>query len=126
MNVAGTTSVLPTAGSSLTVHHEPSAALYTREFLVHLSDDEVILDCSSGIVRDATGSVLPVHTRLALTPGGLRRLHELLTRALAEVAGEATPAPAAANSKGDQVLAQFPSLLGSPASEPRGTAPCPR
>lgn len=126
MSLDSHTSLPHSPASSLIVRHEPAAALYVREFLVQLGDDEVFVDCSSGIVHEAAGAVLPVHTRLALSPGGLRRLNELLTRALAELSSQPAPAARGNEHSPGQLLAQFPSLGSALVPATPGTAPCQR
>lgn len=76
----------PQPGSvKLQVKYDDMMARYASQVAVTTGPEEVYLDFSSGIVPDqATGtSVLPIHTRIAMPYGAVRRFHQLLTQVLA-------------------------------------------
>ena len=71
----------PSAQQSLQVRHLDLKASYANHVLVSVGSEEVYLDFTSGIVADRPGiSVLPIHTRIAMTPSGVVRLAQLLTQ----------------------------------------------
>ena len=53
---------------------------YTTQFIVSMSDDEVILDCGSVVMPagDAGQTQLPIHTRMAMPWSAVQRLHRVL------------------------------------------------
>ena len=71
---------------ALQVKYEDTMARYANHVMLNVSNEECYLDFSSGVVSDkATGvPVMPVHTRIVMTPAGARRLHQLLGHALQE------------------------------------------
>ena len=66
------------------IQYDQRTALYASQFIINGADDELVLDCSSGVLLDApNGKVLmPVHTRLAMSWGAARRLVTLLHQAI--------------------------------------------
>lgn len=66
------------------IHFEETTALYASQFVISATGEEVIINFSSGNQSDAkTGeSYLPVHTRIAMTSTGARRLANLVNQAL--------------------------------------------
>ncbi|ALG66890.1 DUF3467 domain-containing protein [Beggiatoa leptomitoformis] len=67
------------------VRYEQTTAIYASQFVLSVTGEEVIVNFSSGSLPDpATGEAhLPVHTRIALSPDGAKRLVNLLNQALA-------------------------------------------
>jgi|SRR5436190_17218966 len=65
---------------ALQVKYEDMTARYANHVLVNSGQEELYLDFSSGLVIDrAAGvSVMPIHTRIAMTPAGVVRLWQLL------------------------------------------------
>ena len=69
------------------VKYEDMTARYANQVVLTTGQEEVFLDFSSGLLPDqGTGvSVLPIHTRIAMSANSLRRLHQtigqLLTKA---------------------------------------------
>ena len=80
---------------NMDVRHGQQPALYTSQFLISAGVEEVILDCVSGIENGSNEStVIPVHTKLALSWGSAERLASLLNQALSQrPAGTPVPAP---------------------------------
>jgi hypothetical protein len=68
----------------LQLRYEQTTALYASQFVISSTGDEVIINFSSGnIVEPGSGeSYLPVHTRIALTSSGARKLATLINQAL--------------------------------------------
>ena len=60
----------------LQVKYEDMTARYANHVLLNTGQEELYLDFTSGIVIDrAAGvSVMPIHTRIAMTPSGVVRL----------------------------------------------------
>ena len=60
------------------------SAKYANHVLLNNGQEELYLDFSSGLVIDpAAGvSVLPIHTRIAMTPAAIVRLWQLLGQAV--------------------------------------------
>lgn len=66
------------------VKYEDLTARYSNHVLVNTANEEVYLDFSSGILPDQGNgvNVLPIHTRIAMTPNGLKRFHQVLSQLL--------------------------------------------
>jgi len=80
---------LPSLGESnppITVQlkYEDMTARYANHVLLNVTSEEFYLDFSSGVVGEKTGSgaIMPIHTRIVMTPAGARRLQQLLAQAL--------------------------------------------
>ena len=66
---------------NLQIRYENFTARYANHALVSVGAEEVYLDFTSGIVADRPGvSVMPIHTRIAMTPSGVVRLAQLLAQ----------------------------------------------
>jgi hypothetical protein len=102
------------------VVHDRMPAYYASQFLVTVTEDEMLVDCAPGLVGDPVQGdlVLPVHTRLALSRQGARRLIGVLTQALeqydrrcpAVVADASRDLPAATAASPSMPQAQLPKL----------------
>lgn len=70
--------------SALKITYESPAALYASQIILSSNAEDLVLDFSSGVVTEAESGtrILPVHSRIALTRTGARRLHQLLGKAL--------------------------------------------
>ncbi|MCP5150575.1 MAG: DUF3467 domain-containing protein [Ectothiorhodospiraceae bacterium] len=70
--------------SRVRVRYETTTALYASQVVVNASTEEVVVGFASGYVPDpASGEpLLPVHTRIAMSPAAARRLVETLQRSL--------------------------------------------
>src|SRR5215218_1345821 len=65
----------------LQVRYDDLKASYANHVLVSVGNEEVYLDFTSGIVADRPGtSLMPIHTRIAMTPSGVVRLAQLLAQ----------------------------------------------
>ncbi len=62
------------------VKYEDMTARYANQVVLTTGQEEIFLDFSSGLIPDqGTGSsTLPIHTRIAMTPAGARRLYQVL------------------------------------------------
>ena len=79
---------------SLQLKYENFTARYANHALVSVGAEEVYLDFTSGIVADRPGvSVMPIHTRIAMTPAGVVRLAQLLTQTTANFQVVQIPPP---------------------------------
>ena len=68
---------------NLQVRYDDLTGRYANHVLVSVGNEEVYLDFTSGIVADRPGvSVMPIHTRIAMTPAGVVRLWQLLGQAV--------------------------------------------
>ncbi|HEV7867876.1 MAG TPA: DUF3467 domain-containing protein [Chthoniobacteraceae bacterium] len=66
---------------NLQLKYDDLTARYANHALVSVGNEEVYLDFTSGIVQDRPGvSVMPIHTRIAMTPSGVVRLAQLLNQ----------------------------------------------
>ncbi len=68
----------------LKVKYDELKALYASQAIVNCNGEEIFLDFSSGILADPSSgdSLLPIHTRIAMTPQGAGRLIQALQQAL--------------------------------------------
>ena len=66
------------------VKYDELSAKYASQVLLNHSAEEIFFDFSSGTITDpASGeSLLPVHTRIAMTPAAARRLLQALEQTL--------------------------------------------
>lgn len=94
------------------IEYESKQVLFASQFLVTGSDEELILDFSGGLINDqATGTlVLPIQSRVAMTPAGARRLISMLERALQQPGSREAPAESHA--------ARLPKLRPAPTNRP--------
>lgn len=66
---------------TIQVKYEDLTARYANHVLVSVGGEEVYLDFTSGAVPDRPGSsIMPIHTRIAMTPSGVVRLAQLLSQ----------------------------------------------
>lgn len=84
----------------LQIRYEELTTRYANQVLVNTTAEECYLDFSGGVIfdRGASGAVLPIHTRVAMTPNGLLRLYQALGQALKNyqiVQNNPAPAPQA-------------------------------
>lgn len=63
---------------------DETSALYAAQFVTNITPDEVVINFSSGVVADpANGeNLLPIHTRIAMTREGAKRLLTVLKQSL--------------------------------------------
>lgn len=72
--------------TKIQVKYEDLTARYANQVVLTTGQEEVYLDFSSGIIPDQGQgfATLPIHTRIAMTGGGLRRLYQVLGQLLAK------------------------------------------
>ena len=68
------------------IKYEDMAARYANQVVLTTGQEEIFLDFSSGLIPDQGQgfSTLPIHTRIAMTAGGLRRLYQTLGQLFAK------------------------------------------
>ena len=68
------------------IKYEDMTARYANQVVLTTGQEEIFLDFSSGLIPDQGQgfSTLPVHTRIAMTAGGLRRLYQTLGQLFAK------------------------------------------
>ena len=68
------------------VRYNETTSLFASQFILNTSSDDVTISFSSGPLADPSGNgtILPVHSRIAMTRDGARRLHEILGSVLVE------------------------------------------
>jgi len=90
-----------TAQQQIKVRYSETTALYASQFIVNTSADDVTINFSSGPLSDpATGeTMLPVHTRIAMTRAGAQRLQAVLARILSPGAEKKESIPTQAQAK---------------------------
>ncbi len=83
------------------VRYNETTAEYASQFLLNTTAEDVTINFSSGAIADpATGeAMLPVHTRIAMTVNGAKRLHQALGEALKQQAGQTKAIPASVQAK---------------------------
>ena len=70
---------------NLQVRYDDMNAKYANQVLLNATAEECYLDFSPGVVMNAgTGgaAVLPIHTRIVMTPTGMLRLYQAIGQAL--------------------------------------------
>ncbi len=74
----------PDPKTRIRVEYEDKKALYANQVILNGSPEELFLDFSSGPIQDPeTGETLvPVHTRIAMSPAAARRLMAALQQSL--------------------------------------------
>lgn len=75
------------APAKVRVRYEQTNASYASQFVIHANQEEVIINFSAGYLRDpgSDETTLPIHNRIAMSPGGAARLIKTLTQALQNV-----------------------------------------
>jgi|GEM_PF-3241255 len=108
--------------SQVEVRYGQSPALYVNQFVIAAGDEQVLLDCSSGVeqARDAERAVLPVHTRLALSWGAVERLAGLLQQVLTQRRAGPEPGSIGNSSTSGTPQVLTPRRAGPAGADPRG------
>ena len=90
-----------TKTQQIKVRYTDTSALYASQFIVNTSGEDLIINFSSGPITDPASNetILPVHTRMALTTNGARRLYEVLGNILNKQTTSAANIPQAAQAK---------------------------
>lgn len=67
----------------LRLRYDQTSALYASQFVINATEEEIIINFSSGSLPDPNGETyMPVHTRIALSLTGANKLLHLLNQAL--------------------------------------------
>ena len=104
------------ASPRIEVQYEQRSALYASQFVLNGAEEELVLDCSPGVVIESPEArpVMPIHTRLAMSWGAAKKLAVLLQKALAQHAADATAAgatvPTADGSPAPAKYAKLPAI----------------
>lgn len=90
-----------TKTQQIKVRYTETSALYASQFIVNTSGEDLTINFSSGPITDPASNetILPVHTRMAMTMNGARRLYDVLGNILNKQAASATNIPEAAQAK---------------------------
>ncbi len=74
------------SNEQVTVRYTETSSLFASQFILNTSPDDITISFSSGPLADPSGngSILPVHTRIAMTRDGAKRLHEILGSVLTQ------------------------------------------
>jgi hypothetical protein len=69
----------------ITIRYTDTSALFSSQFLVNSTPEDITVGFSSGYMKDpgTDETSLPIHSRIAMTHAGAKRLHELLGKVLA-------------------------------------------
>jgi hypothetical protein len=83
---------------NLQVRYDDMNARYANQVLLNTTAEECYLDFSPGVVMNGApggGAVLPIHTRIVMTPTGMLRLYQAIGQALQNYqVVQTNPAPA--------------------------------
>jgi hypothetical protein len=72
------------SGIDIRVDYEQTLTAYASQFVLRASDEEIVIDCSPGILMNPDGSGrLPISTRLVLSYAAAHTLSEMLSEATA-------------------------------------------
>jgi len=68
------------------VRYTETSALFASQFIVNTSEEDITVNFSSGPMTDPAGSetILPVHTRIAMSTAGAVRLYKVLGQVLSQ------------------------------------------
>jgi hypothetical protein len=67
--------------ASFSLRYDQTIIVRTAQFVISAGEEEVLIECSSGLIPDESGAdILPIHTRLALPWSAARRLANLLSQ----------------------------------------------
>jgi hypothetical protein len=66
------------------VRYNETSALFASQFIINTSAEDITINFSSGPLSDPVSdeTILPVHTRIAMTKEGAQRLHAVLANIL--------------------------------------------
>jgi len=78
------------------IKYEDMTARYANQVVLTTGQEEIFLDFCSGIIPDQGQgySTLPIHTRIAMSVNGIRRLHQSLGDLIGKLQQRAAGAPA--------------------------------
>jgi hypothetical protein len=72
----------------ITIRYSETSSLFSSQFLVNSTPEDITVGFSSGYMKHlATNeTALPIHSRIAMTHAGAKRLYEILGKVLADSA----------------------------------------
>ena len=75
------------------IQYNETTALFASQFIVNASDHDIIINFSSGpMVDSANGeTVLPIHSRIAMSKEGAKRLAAVLGKILSQTGDASIP-----------------------------------
>ncbi len=78
-----------TTQPQIQVRYSETSSLYSSQFLINSTEEDVTIGFSSGYLSDpgSKETILPIHTRISMTLQGARRLHTLLSKILQQESG---------------------------------------
>ncbi|HID70479.1 MAG TPA: hypothetical protein EYP35_08495 [Desulfobacterales bacterium] len=73
-----------TKQQQIKVRYNETSALFASQFILNTSEEDITINFSSGPMNDPAGNetILPVHTRIAMTREGALRLRGILDQVL--------------------------------------------
>lgn len=82
----------PVPAKRIRIKYDEMSARYANQVVLNGTAEEILLDFSSGPVPDpVTGeSLIPIHTRIAMSHGGARRLLAALQQSLKRIEASKT------------------------------------
>ena len=81
-----------TPQSQIQVRYAETSSLYSSQFLINSTEEDITIGFSSGYISDpgSKETILPIHSRISMTLQGARRLHNLLAKILQQDSEPAT------------------------------------
>lgn len=69
---------------NLQIRYEDMTARYANEVMLNTTAQECYFDFSSGLIidRNAGGAILPIHTRIVMTPTSMLKMYQLMQQSL--------------------------------------------
>ena len=85
-------------GMNLQIRYEDMTGRYANQVMLNTTADECYFDFSSGVIvdRGTGGAVMPIHTRIVMSPNAMLRMYQLIGQALQNyqiVQTQPAPAP---------------------------------
>ena len=66
---------------NVAIRYDQASITHTSQFLLSPGDEELVVDLSSGLIRESTANeTLPIHTRLSMSWSTAERLAELMNQ----------------------------------------------
>ena len=103
------------AARNVSIRYDKASITHTSQFLLSPSDEELIVDLSSGLIREPRGNeTLPIHTRLSMSWSTAERLAGLLNQVV-----QRRPAKPHASSAPQAMRQDKPTASGTPVPAPK-------
>jgi LAS superfamily LD-carboxypeptidase LdcB len=90
---------------TMSMRYENTDTQFASQFIVNASREEIIVNFSPGAIADpkTNQQLLPINTRIAMTPHGAARLAQTLSNALKNMQAAAQPKGATDDDKSDSL-----------------------